>query len=298
MKNEIIIKRIMYLFFFIYFIILLAERTISIILSFINNINIFSNGFYIFAYLTTFISIIAFIIFLVYKYRLFIKLFNTKIEIEDNDFNILVIASGIILVSGMIHTEYTNLILQFVSYAFLIIAIILKSVTINTNNKLLLWVSTIYLLCYSMAIPVCYYAAIQYDILFYIIQGITMFGMVLLFTLLTLKLFNNKINLFNIVPIVFGLLLDIVVIALRFKDTINYFLIIFISLSVILYIIGIKIRTFNVKFIYNGEIFIMKEKIKYNTLIDEPLLKPTVNGHWDYDFSNPVKSDIEINWIE
>ena len=65
-----------------------------------------------------------------------------------------------------------------------------------------------------------------------------MLGMVLLFTLLTLKLFNNKINLFNILPIIYGLILDIIVIALRFTDTINYFLIIFLSLSVILYIIG------------------------------------------------------------
>ena len=238
MKKENVIKRIMYSFFFIYFVILLIERSISIILSFSNNINIFSNGFYIFAYLTTFISLIVFIIYLVFKFKLFIILFNTKIEINNNDFNSLIIASGIILVSGMIHTEYTNLILQFVSYLFLIIAIILKSVLINTNNKLLLWLSTIYLICYSMAIPVCYYTTIQYDVLFYIIQGITMLGMVLLFTLLTLKLFNNKINLFNILPIIYGLILDIIVIALRFTDTINYFLIIFLSLSVILYIIG------------------------------------------------------------
>ncbi len=238
MKKENVIKRIMYSFFFIYFVILLIERLISIILSFSNNINIFSNGFYIFAYLTTFISLIVFIIYLVFRFKLFIKLFNTKIEINNNDFNSLIIASGIILVSGMIHTEYTNLLLQFTSYAFLIVAIILKSVLINTNNKLLLWVSTIYLLCYSMAIPVCYYTTIQYDVLFYIIQGITMLGMVLLFTLLTLKLFNNKINLFNILPIIYGLILDIIVIALRFTDTINYFLIIFLSLSVILYIIG------------------------------------------------------------
>ena len=55
MKKEIVIKRIMYSFFFIYFVILLIERLISIILSFSNNINIFLNGFYIFAYLTTFI---------------------------------------------------------------------------------------------------------------------------------------------------------------------------------------------------------------------------------------------------
>lgn len=46
-----------YLSFFLYFIILIAERSISLILSFSKGINIFLNGFYTYTYILVFVSV-------------------------------------------------------------------------------------------------------------------------------------------------------------------------------------------------------------------------------------------------
>ena len=63
-------------------------------------------------------------------------------------------------------------------------------------------------------------------------------------------------------------------------------------------IISIKTKLYNVKFMYNDEVFASLDNIIYGCTINIPLLKPTLNGHWDYDFANSVKSDLEIKWIE
>ncbi len=58
-----------------------------------------------------------------------------------------------------------------------------------------------------------------------------------------------------------------------------------------------KMKTYNVKFIYNDQVFATLDNISYGSIINIPSLKPTINGHWDYDFNNPIKSDMEIIWI-
>lgn len=244
MGKENAIKRIMVILFWVYFIVLLAERITSLVLSIVNDVQIWKNGFYIFAYATTILSIVAFIIYILINNKLFIKLFRFKEDILDEDLKKFVISSGIILVSGMIHTEYTNLAIQFVSYAFLIGAIILKGILLHskTCNKIQLWLSIIYLLCYSMAIPVCYMVSLKYDTLFYITQGITMLVLVYAFTYLLDKLFQGSSDLFMLWPIAIATVLDLAVIGIRFQETINYFLIIFLSLSTLFYVVGIFYR--------------------------------------------------------
>lgn len=244
MGKENVIKRIMVILFWVYFIIIMAERIISLVLSFVNDVKIWQNGFYIFAYVVTILSIVAFIIYVLINNKLFIKVFRFKEDISDEDLRKFVISSGIILVSGMIHTEYTNLAIQFVSYAFLIGAIILKGILLHSKalNKIQLWLSIIYLLCYSMAIPVCYMVSLKYDTLFYITQGITMLVLVYAFTYLLDKLFQGTSDLFMLWPIAIATILDLAVIGIRFQETINYFLIIFFGLSVFFYVVGIGYR--------------------------------------------------------
>nr|MCR5505411.1 hypothetical protein [Bacilli bacterium] len=110
--------------FFLYFLILLVERSLSVILSLTHKVNLFANGFNAYVYLLTFISIAGFIIYLSLRCRNNVKaLFKMDTEISFKD---LCIASGILLLSGMVHTEYTIPVIQFISYGILIIGILLK----------------------------------------------------------------------------------------------------------------------------------------------------------------------------
>ena len=52
---------------------------------------------------------------------------------------------------------------------------------------------------------------------------------------------------------------------------------------------------FTVTFMYNGSVFGTQELMR-GELVTQPSLMPAPSGSWDYDFSKPVTSDIEINW--
>lgn len=224
--------------FFLYFIILVVERALSVVLSLVNGINIFDNAFHGFVYVLVFVSILGWLIFLVLKCRDNIKyLFKPSNNIS---FNYLCIASGIILLSGMVHTEYTIPVIQFISYGILIIGILLKVILINNNskNRLLLWLSFSYLVAFSMAIPVMYHSLIDLSTLFHIIEATAVFVLVASFSVLLLMLFDDREDLFNIVPIILALVLDVPLIIMRWNEEINFFVLIFISLSAVLFAIG------------------------------------------------------------
>lgn len=221
-----------------YFIILLAERLISVIRSFSNGVDIFSNGFHGYVYILVFVSIISWCLYLLLKCRENIKyLFKPKEEIS---FNNLCVASGIILLSGMVHTEYTIPVIQFISYGILIVGILLKVILLNkeSNNRTLLWLSFVYLVSFSMAIPVMYYSSIKLHILFHVIEGIASFALVGVFTYLLLLIFNGENDLFKLWPICAAIILDVPLIILRWNEEINYFVLIFISLSTLLFVVG------------------------------------------------------------
>lgn len=52
---------------------------------------------------------------------------------------------------------------------------------------------------------------------------------------------------------------------------------------------------FTVSFMY-GDVEFASQTVEYGQLVIKPSLQPAPDGHWDYDFSMPVKSDIVINW--
>ena len=63
-----------------------------------------------------------------------------------------------ILISGMVHTEYTIPGIQFASYGALIVAMVLKTIekTGDGGDNIFMWYSLIYSVMFSMAIPVVY----------------------------------------------------------------------------------------------------------------------------------------------
>lgn len=235
-------KRLNYIInisFYLYFIILIVERSISVILTFVNGINIFSNAFYGYTYMLVFLSIIGWLIYLIINCRLSIKgLFKSA---EEYDFKNLCIASGILLLSGMVHTEYTIPVIQFISYGILIIGILLK-VILNAKaneNKAMLWLSFVYLVCFSMAIPVMYQSFIDLHILFHVLEAIASFTLVIVFTYLMILLFNNENNLFKVLPAILVVILDTPLIILRWQEEINWFVLIFLSLTTIMFLVGV-----------------------------------------------------------
>ncbi len=108
----------------------------------------------------------------------------------------------------------------------------------NSNNKILLWLSFFYLVSFSMAIPVMYESAIELHAVFHILEAITAIVLVFIFTYLFLQIFKGIDDLFLLIPIIVATILDVILIIMRWNETINTFVLIFISLSIILFIIG------------------------------------------------------------
>ena len=224
--------------FFVYFILLIAERSISVSLTLSNGIDLYGNVFDGYAYSLVFLSIVGFLILLIVKCRPNIKaLFKPN---EDLRFDWLCISGGVLLLSGMVHTHNTVSGLQFVSYGIWILGILLKVIYIHSKNenKVLLWLSFAYLVAFSMAIPVMYHSAIEAHVFFHILEAVGSIALVGAFTFLLLRLFNDNGDLFPLWPIILAIVIDLPLIVLRWSEEINFFVLVFIALSTALYIVG------------------------------------------------------------
>lgn len=109
----------------LYFIILFAERVQSIVRSIRDkDVKLFGSGFDSYVYLAVFLSLAAFLVLLAVGNAAFLQsLFTMDVNVYRSiDYRMLSITVGVILVSGMVHTEYTIPGIQFASYGMLIAA--------------------------------------------------------------------------------------------------------------------------------------------------------------------------------
>lgn len=223
--------------FLLYFVILFGERTQSLFRTITQN-GLFSSVFNGFVNLTATLSLCATVLMLLIRCRSFWKSLVSTVEA---DYCPLTVTSGVILVSGMLHTEFTIPAIQFAAYGMLIIAMILRTVQLasNENNRFSVWYSLAYLTAFSMAIPVVYHSEIANAALFHIIESIVMLLLVLSFTLMLQRLFLGKgENLLLWVPFVVMVIGDAVVLWMRWNEEINSFVLIFAALSAVLFIVG------------------------------------------------------------
>ena len=237
-KKTRVLTYLINLSFFLYFIILLVERIISVVLSLTNGVNLYGDLFNGYVYTLVFVSILGWLVYLLIKCRDNIKcLFKLN---EDINFQNICTASGIILLSGMVHTEYTIPVIQFVAYGVLIIGILLKVIlnSKTSSNKPLLWLSFVYLVCLSMAIPVMYRSLIDMHEIFHICEAFASFLLVGLFTCLLIKIFIGRDDLFKEWGIGLLIAFDTPLIIMRWNEEINYFVLIFLSLSTIIFLVG------------------------------------------------------------
>lgn len=236
-KNSTKINKMISWFFLLYFVILFIERAQSLFRA-VSEHGFFPTAFDAFANITVALSLCAALVLLIFRSGLFFKsLFMAVVP----NYSILTIISGVILVSGMIHTEFTIPGIQFASYGMLIFAMILRTAQLSskTKNRFVLWYSLCYLTLFSMAIPVVYHSHIELAVLFHIIEAVVMLLLVLSFTIMLRKLFTGKgENLLLWAPFIIMAAGDAVVLWMRWNEEINYFVLIFAVVSAVAFLAG------------------------------------------------------------
>lgn len=233
----------MNMLFFVYFAVLYGERLQSLVRSLRDpGVRIYGSGFNGFVYTVSIVSMVSAAVFLaVWNRDFFAGLFSRSAGVYGRiDYGRLSIAAGLLLFSGMVHTEHTVPPVQFVSYGALIIAMALKIVSVKGGGDTFMrWFSFAYLTAFSMAIPVMYHSQIKGAAVFHIIEALVMVALVIAFTLMMREIFTGGgANLFYIAPIVAAALGDAVIIAMRWKEKVNSFVLIFIVLASVLWCIG------------------------------------------------------------
>lgn len=245
-KNEKILSLLIIPFFALYFVILASERVQSLVRSFADkSYSPFSDGFGTYIY-TLAIASLA-LSFAVLLFAGIYVIVNKKTYSQTLVTFFVTAASGVILLSGMVHTDYTLAPVQFASYGALIVAMILKTVIWHKENpkgRGLRWITLSYIVAFSMAIPVCYRAiSIKHMALFHVSECVTSFLLVIGFTyLLYLVMTDAKTEkmLNPIIPAV-SLVGNTLAIALWWKEKINVFVLIFLVISTILWLISVLI---------------------------------------------------------
>lgn len=229
---------------FAYVLILFAERLQSIIRTFQDGKEVaFADGFDAYVNVFVILSLAATVIVLFACNLSFLKavFVPTKENVQAVDLKMVCVLIAVILFAGMVHTEYTINGVQFASYGILIVALILYTVMYQkaSESALLLWLSLIYLICLSMAIPVMYKSQIQLHVLFHVIEAVVSILLVCVFAYLSYLVFiGEATNLFMILPIAIAVIGDVIILAMRWKEQVNSFVLIFLIASVVLWGVG------------------------------------------------------------
>lgn len=227
-------------FFLGYFIILFAERAQSLVRICRGSCaDLYRSRFDGYVDTLTILSLIATIAMLIFSCKGFWQsLVNTSVL---PDYSMLTITAGVLLVSGMVHTEYTVAPIQFASYGMLIVAMVLRSVQLSggSGNRFMLWYSLVFLTVFSMAIPVMYRSEISHATLFHIIEAIVSLALVACFTWMLRDLFLGQgSDLLRWIPMLIAVIGDTVILAMRWKENVNSFVLIFLILSAVLFAAG------------------------------------------------------------
>lgn len=226
-------------FYLFYFLILFAERIQSLVRSFSDpSYRVFGTPFDRYVNILAILSLAATVVLLAgFNGSFWASLAGSR----DSDYRILTLTAGVMLLSGMVHTEYTVAPVQFGAYGMLIVAMVLQTVisASGSGNAFHLWYSFIYLTVFSMAIPVVYRSEIKNAGIFHLIEAIVSVVLVAAFTYMLYLMFSeNGSNLLLWVPIIIAAIGDAVILAMSWKDSVNTFLLIFAIASVIVFALG------------------------------------------------------------
>ncbi len=221
-----------FVFLALYFVILTVERTISLITCFKIGFSAF-DALDCYMVILTAVSIVCAYIFAavqIVKYKNTEKLFGR-----------LAVAAGILLFGGMVHTEGTIPGIQFASYGMILVSMAahtLQSVK-EQGVACAKWLAFAYTVAYSMSIPVVYHTGISLAYLFVPIEIIVSAGMVVMFTIMLKRFYDcGGENRFSPCPLIAALVGDGLVLALRWQEEINAFVLVFICVTILLWTAG------------------------------------------------------------
>ena len=62
-------------------------------------------------------------------------------------------------------------------------------------------------------------------------------------------------------------------------------------------LIALKSTVFRVVFLSPYGTEFASQEVYYGKKATPPMMTPTVKGHWDYDFTKPIKDDVKIRWV-
>lgn len=242
---------LIHLLFFLYFVILAGERLQSLIRSFADPaVHAWGDGFNGYVYTLTILSLGVAAVYLLVRCRaLFCAPFTRNAALHAKiDRGALCVAAGIILLAGMVHTEYTIAPVQFAAYGALILAMVIHTAATHKTaaRPWLRWLSLVYLTLLSMAIPVMYRSHIRLSALFHVLEAITAVVLVYLFTRMMHRVFTgDATDLFSLPPILIAAVLDGVLLGLRWQEEVNAFVLIFIIAACVCWCVGklIALRT-------------------------------------------------------
>lgn len=233
------------IFLLLYFLILTTERVISLVTVFTGDIAGYDLLDWYMTGLTV-LSIICAYTFMLTRCRFTVfRSDNGKVSAvpapEGSNFGKLAVAAGILLLGGMVHTEGTIPPIQFASYGMILVSMAIHTVQCVKahGNGLLRWLSFGYIVAFSMSIPVVYHTAIELSWLFIPLEILVSAGMVVLFTVMLRGFYNGdgEYN-FPVLPFIGALIGDSAVLALRWNEEINAFVLIFICVAAVLFIAG------------------------------------------------------------
>lgn len=230
----------------LYFVILAVERIQSLAragmkkLLFTDGLHDYMAGLCFFSFIGTIGLLIAKAIMMMRFTQENVTQSQEMFRVDSASLALLCAAVGCILLSGMVHTEYSIPGIQFASYGVLIVAMILKAVMqadILTPGKRAL--TLLYIVAFSMAIPVVYPSECKYKLTFHITESIVSFVMVVLFSVMLYALFSgNYAMILHPAFIVVALVGDILVLALRWQEEVNWFVLISLAVATIAWIVS------------------------------------------------------------
>ena len=226
----------------LYFILLFCERAAAVICGFVADGYVFTasaDWLQWYVHLATLASLIGFVIVgCVPVAKLVRGVFDMSKSAHPAEYCRASVAAGILLVGGMIHTNLTILPLQFAAYGCLLVSMLLVALYASRRPRydtppVRTALSFIYILCFSMAIPVVYGRA------FAPLEIAVSLVLVALFTYMLKAYYasGGRVTLGCVIPII-TVACDAVIIALGWKTWINMFLLVFAGLTLLAWIVA------------------------------------------------------------